>query len=48
MGIAHGVTGLHGGVTDGERAALDKVADVLGMPPEAGGLVSSMAGLESK
>lgn len=48
MGIAHGVTGLHGGITDGERAALDKVADALGMPSEARELVSSMARLESK
>lgn len=48
MGIAHGVTGLHGAITDGERAALRKVADALGMPAEAGELVSSMAELESR
>ena len=48
MGITHGVTGLHGGITDGERAAVEKIAAVLGMPSEAGELVSSMAELESK
>jgi len=48
MGIAHGVTGLHGQVSDGERAAVEKVAAALGMPPEVGELVSSIAGLEAK
>ncbi len=48
MGIAHGVTGLHGGITDGERAALDEIAAVLGMPAEAADLSASIAELASK
>ena len=48
MGVAHGVTGLHGGMTDGERAALEKISAVLGLPLEASELVSSMEELPSK
>ena len=45
MGIAHGVTGLHGAVTEGEREALEKVAAVLGMPPDVTEFASSIAEL---
>lgn len=42
MGIAHGVTGLHGTVTDGERQAVEKVATELGLPHEAADLAASI------
>jgi small-conductance mechanosensitive channel/CRP-like cAMP-binding protein len=47
LGIAHGVTGLHGAMTEGERAAVEKVATVLGLPHEAAELASSIGELSS-
>jgi CRP-like cAMP-binding protein len=48
LGIAHGVTGLHGAVTEGERAAVEKVATVLGLPHEAADLAASIEGLSQE
>ena len=42
MGIAHGVTGLHGEVTEGERQALEKIAGVLDTSHESEELAASI------
>jgi tellurite resistance protein len=47
MGVAHGVTGLHGTVTEGECQAVEKVATVLGLPREAADLAASIEELSS-
>jgi tellurite resistance protein len=42
MGIAHGVTGLHGKVTEGERQALEKIAGALDTSHEPDELAASI------
>ena len=48
MGIAHGVTGLHGEVTEGERQALEKIAGVLDTSHEPEELATSIKKLSHR
>ncbi len=48
MGIAHGVTGLHGKITGGERQALEKIAGVLDTSHEPEELASSIKKLSNR
>jgi len=48
MGIAHGVTGLHGEVTEGERQALEKIAGVFDTSHEPEELATSIKKLSHR
>jgi tellurite resistance protein len=48
MGIAHGVTGLHGKVTEGERQALEKIGAVLDTAHEPDELAASIKMLSDR
>jgi len=42
MGITHGMTDLHGDLLESERVQIEKIAEVLNLPPEIEGLAGSI------